>query len=151
MRFGVRIACVCLLAYTALAGAPAAAKEPAADKMIAKLNQTRAKHGLKPLRSSPTLGRSAARFARWMMRRDFFAHRSRVSANHRKFRRLGEAIAMHSGRKRKIAGTVRSWLRSPPHRKFVLTRSLTWVGVGMSRGRFGGARKVIWVLQVGKR
>ena len=39
---------------------------------------------------------------------------------------------------------------SPVHRAIVLTRAMRWIGVGMSRGRFGGGRAVIWVLQVGK-
>ena len=153
MRF-VRLACVCLLAYLLLA-APAApapvAHKASVDKMVAKLNAVRARHGLGPLRASPSLTSSAGHFARWMVAHDYFGHRGGVSANHGRFSRLGEAIAMHSGRKLGVGLTVRSWLRSPTHRAVVLTRSMRWVGVGVARGRVGSRRAVIWVLQTGGR
>jgi hypothetical protein len=86
-----------------------------------------------------------------MMATDVFGHRARVSADRRKFRRLGEAVAMHSGGARRIGFTIRAWLRSPAHRRIVLTRSHRWLGAGLARGGFGGRRKAIWVLQVGER
>jgi len=49
-----------------------------------------------------------------------------------------------------VRRTLRSWLASPAHRKLVLNRGMPWIGLGMARGRFGGHRAVIWVLQVGK-
>jgi uncharacterized protein YkwD len=116
--------------------------------MLRKVNAARARHGLPALRPSRSLGRSSGRFAHWLMSHGLFGHRAGVSASHR-FRRLGEALAMHSGSKPGIRGTVRSWLGSPAHRAIVLTHSMRWIGVGMSRGRFGGHRAVIWVLQVG--
>jgi uncharacterized protein YkwD len=117
--------------------------------MLQKINEARAKHGLPALRSSPSLGRTSSRFARWQMAHDAFGHRAGVSASHR-FDRLGEALAMHSGRKPGVRGTLRQWLSSPGHRKIVLSRGMPWIGVGMARGRFGSRRAVIWVLQVGK-
>jgi uncharacterized protein YkwD len=117
--------------------------------MLEKINQTRARHGLPPLRRSPSLRRSSGRFAHYLMSHDTFGHRAHVSASHR-FHKLGEALAMHTGGKPGVRGTLRKWLRSPGHRKLVLTRAMRWIGVGMSRGRFGSHRAVIWVLQVGK-
>jgi uncharacterized protein YkwD len=117
--------------------------------MLKKINETRARHGLPPLRRSPSLRRSSGRFAHWLMAHDTFGHRAHVSASHR-FRKLGEALAMHGGRKPGVRGTLRRWLSSHAHRKLVLTRALRWIGLGMSRGRFGRHRAVIWVLQVGK-
>jgi len=117
--------------------------------MLKKINQTRARHGLPGLRKSPSLRRSSGRFAHWLMANDTFGHRAGVSASHR-FNRLGEALAMHSGRKPGVRHTVRQWLASPGHRKIVLSRGMPWIGVGMARGRFGAHSAVIWVLQVGK-
>jgi uncharacterized protein YkwD len=139
----------CTLAGVVLVLPASAEAHHAANTMIAKINKVRARHGLPPLRSSPSLRRSSRRFARAMIRRDFFGHRSRVSAS-RKFHRLGEAIAMHSGRRPGVRGTLRRWMRSPSHRKLVLTRANRWVGAGMARGRLGRRRAVIWVMQVGK-
>jgi uncharacterized protein YkwD len=117
--------------------------------MLAKINEVRARHGLPAFQSSASLSRSSGRFAHWLMANDLFGHRARVSAS-RRFSSLAEALAMHSGRRAGIRGTVRGWLRSPQHRAIVLGRSMPWVGVGMSRGRFGRHRAVIWVLQTGK-
>jgi hypothetical protein len=83
------------------------------------------------------------------MANDAFGHRAHGSASPR-FNKLGEALAMHSGRKPGVRRTVRQWLASPVHRKIVLSRGMPWIGLGMSRGRFGGHHAVIWVLQVGK-
>jgi uncharacterized protein YkwD len=145
----VRIAAACVLASLTLALPTSAEANHASNVMVAQINKVRARHGLPPLRSSPSLNRSSRRFARTMIRRDFFGHRSRVSAS-RRFRRLGEALAMHSGRRPGVRGTLRGWLRSPSHRKLVLTRSRRYVGAGMARGRLGRGRAVIWVMQVGK-
>ncbi len=130
--------------------APAeAGKSHAATLMLQKINQARAHHGLRALRFSPSLRRSSGRFAHHLMATDVFGHRAHVSAS-RRFHRLGEALAMHSGRKPGVRRTVRQWLGSPAHRRLVLNRGMPWVGLGMARGRFGGHRAVIWVLQVGK-
>ena len=154
MRF-VSFACACMLTCLALA-APAApapiARKASANKMVAKLNAVRARHGLGPLRVSPSLTTSAGQFARWIVAHDYFGHRGGgVSADHGRFHDLGEALAMHSGRRLGIGPTVGSWLRSPPHRAVVLTRSMRWAGVGVARGRIGSRFRVVWVLQVGRR
>jgi uncharacterized protein YkwD len=138
-----------LLACLALAFPAPVQANHAQRLMVEKINKVRARNGLRPFRRSPSLTRTSSRFARWLMARDLLAHRARVSAS-RRFRRLGEALAMHTGRKPGVRGTLRAWLASPPHRQIVLTRSMRWAGVGLSRGRFGRRRAVIWVLQTGK-
>jgi uncharacterized protein YkwD len=144
-----RIAVACSFAFLAMVLPAPADASRASGLMVQKINQVRARHGLPALRTSPSLGRSSGRFARYLMAHDVFGHRARVSAS-RRFNTLGEALAMHSGRKPGVRRTVRQWLNSAPHRRIVLTRSMRWFGVGMSRGRFGGHRAVIWVLQTGK-
>jgi uncharacterized protein YkwD len=144
-----RIAFACSLAVLTLALPSPAMAHHAPDLMIQKINEVRARHGLPPLRSSPSLGRSSRRFAGWLMAHDSFGHRTRVSAS-RRFRKVGEAMAMHRGRKPRVRRTVRRWLRSSAHRKLLLTRSMNWLGAGLCRGRFGRRRSVIWVIQVGR-
>ena len=150
MRATAAIAISCLLLVGMALPAPAAAGR-AEHLMVRKINQVRAWHGLHKLGRSRSLMRSSERFARWLMRRDFFGHRSHVSANHRRFRWLGEALSLHWGWRTAIRRTVRRWLRSRPHRRIVLSRRVTWVGAGGVGGRFRGRRATMWVLQTGRR
>jgi uncharacterized protein YkwD len=149
-------AAVCCLAVPVLltfwtpAPAQAASHAELSAAMVGKINQVRARHGLRPLRVSPSLMHSSQRFSSDLLHANAFGHRSHVSASGR-FSRLGEALAMHYGSRAGISRTVRAWLNSPPHRREVLTRSMGLVGTGMARGRWRHGRAVIWVLQVGKR
>jgi hypothetical protein len=69
-----------LVVFGAAAAAPAiaGASVPAEKKMLRKVNGARGAHGLRPLRASRSLGRSAGRYAHWMLRADYFGT-SRVS------------------------------------------------------------------------
>ena len=153
MRFS-RAITVCMLVLAVLAlPAPASAKRvhaAAASSMIGKVNQVRAHNGLQPLRPSGSLIGSASRFSSFLLGHGVLAHRSRVSASGH-FKRLGEALAMHSGKGLGVGATVRMWLRSPTHRAVLLTRSMNLVGVGAAQGRFRGHRATIWVLQTAHR
>jgi uncharacterized protein YkwD len=117
--------------------------------MVGAINKVRARHGLPPLHTSRSLGRSATRFSRRLMRSGSFGHAARVQASGR-FNRLGEALGMHVGRGAGVGSTVRMWLRSPAHRPIVLTRNMNYIGVGLAKGRFHGRRTAIWVLQTGR-
>ena len=147
----VRLVTVCSLVvlFLAAGGGPAAAAPGGSAGMVGAINKVRARHGLPPLRSSPSLGRSATRFSQRLMRSGSFGHASRVQASGR-FRSLGEALGMHLGRGAGIRSTVRQWLGSPTHRPIVLTRSMNFLGVGFTRGRFRRHRATIWVLQTGR-
>ena len=126
------------------------ARTAAAGSMIGKINKVRARHGLRPLRVSPALARTSSGFAGSLMRRNVLSHGSRVRSSGR-FRRLGEALALRSGHRLGVGATVRMWLSSPSHRSVILTRSMSWVGAGVIRGRFHGRRATIWVVQTGRR
>ena len=86
--------------------------------MVHSINAARAKHGLPRLHTSRSLRHSSRAFARWMIRHDRFGHRSHVSVS-RRWRFAGEALAMHTGWRAGVCGTVRQWLRSPGHRTIV--------------------------------
>jgi uncharacterized protein YkwD len=146
---------LCVLAFIVLLVPAAASAAPgrsaaASGAMLGKINQVRARHGLRPLHQSPSLAGSSGRFASYLMHRGVLAHRSRVSAGGG-FKRLGEALALTGGRGYGVGAAVRMWLRSPGHRAVVLTRSMNLVGVGAVRGRFRGTRATVWVLQTGRR
>ena len=117
-------------------------------RMLAAVNTVRAKHGLAALRGSPSLRRSARRYARWMLRKDYFGHLSRIRASSH-FSLLGEALAWHSGRRAGVSRTVRAWMHSPPHRALLLHPGFRFLGAGMARGRLGRRGVTAWVLHLG--
>jgi uncharacterized protein YkwD len=141
----LRVAVTGCLVIAVAAPAAAAPREP---EMVAKINEARQRHGLPPLRPAHSLERSAHAFAGHLMRIDRFAHAARIRASSR-FRLLGEALAMHRGRRPRRSGTVRRWLASPGHRALVLSRSFGRMGAGRAVGRFRGRPATIWVLQLG--
>ena len=117
--------------------------------MISAINQVRAQHGLPAFVSSSSLHGSAERYSEWLMANDVFAHQSRIQASSQ-FDMLGEALAMHSGHRFKVWGTIRQWMNSPPHRAILLSPTMRRGGAGVTRGRFGSGAATIWVLHVGR-
>jgi uncharacterized protein YkwD len=131
-------------------GAHAASSVRTAEQMVVEaVNDARTANGLRPLRRSRHLARSAGRFAARLMRLDAFGHGDGVGAG--RFRMVGEALSLHRGWRARARHTVRRWLRSPPHRAIVLGSRFRRAGAGLKRGRFGGRLATIWVLRVGRR
>jgi len=118
--------------------------------MNQEVNRVRAGHGLAPLRQSRPLNRTSRRYSHYLMRRDWLGHVFPIRAS-RRYRRVGEVLAMHTGRRPRVRRTVRAWLRSPSHRALLLSRRFRHMGAGRTRGRFRGRRATIWVVQVGRR
>jgi uncharacterized protein YkwD len=116
------------------------------ERMIEAINELRAKHGLRPLRAAPALGRTATGWARHLMRSDSFAHGS--SYMRAGFRQTGEILAYTRGWRANPRPALRMWLRSPGHRSLLLSRSYRYAGVGPARGYFRGAT-TIWVVHFG--
>jgi uncharacterized protein YkwD len=125
--------------------ATAIGTEPA---MVAEVNRVRASRGLRPMRYCTSLRRSAGSYARWMLRAGYFGHPARIRAS-RRFRRLGEALAMHTGSRALIRQTVQRWLGSPPHRRLVLAHAFRHLGAGRALGSFRGRLSTTWVLHFG--
>jgi uncharacterized protein YkwD len=129
------------------AAAPAAASPE--SSMIRELNRIRVQHGLGPLRRSPSLLHSSARYARHLMRTDVFAHQARIAVAGQ-FEWAGENLELHWGWDPKPRYTVRRWMGSPGHRAVILSGEWRWVGVGRSRGRFDSSTATIWVAHFGR-
>jgi uncharacterized protein YkwD len=144
-----RISLAAVLSIAALALLPSSAGADGATDMIRQMNGIRASHGLPGLRQLPMLNRSAYRFARLLMRKRYFGHASHIHAS-RRFRKLGEMLELHSGRRAKIGATLRAWLRSPGHRAILLSPSFRYVGVGRTTGRFGRFTATIWVAHLAR-
>lgn len=122
------------------------------------VNKARTRAGLRGFGWNRALGRAAARHARDMARRGYFAHQRsggpstarRVRAAGFRGRRVGEAIAYGCGALGTPLAVVRMWLASPPHRAILLSsRSRVGVGVaGRPAVRCGG-RGATYVLDAG--
>jgi uncharacterized protein YkwD len=117
--------------------------------MTKAINAARAEHGLPAFRRSASLTGSAERYSRYLMQHDVFGHQSSIWASSR-FVLLGEALEMHSGSRFQVGATVRRWLGSPSHRDILLSPVMRRQGAGVTRGRFGAGRAVMWVLHVGR-
>ncbi len=133
----------------AFGAGPAEAKEETGN-MIRAINAFRASHGVKPLRTSRRLGRSAESYSQWMADTGFFRHRARrfYEAAARRYGCFGEVLARTTGRRAAVRETVRGWIRSPMHRSVILDPDFGWAGAGRATGLFGGAR-TLWTVQVG--
>ena len=128
------------------AATPASAEAGLADS----INNFRAANGVHKLRVSPSLTRSATRYARHLIRTDRFGHASRIQASGR-FRALGEVLAYRPGWRKSGRYPLGMWSRSGSHRGTLLDRRFRQIGAGRARGRFGGRLVTIWVVQVGRR
>jgi uncharacterized protein YkwD len=146
MVWGTRAAAVvcCALAVPVTSAASSAPER----SLVHVVNQVRQAHHLGALRGSPALRRSAGGYARWMLRADFFGHQGRIPTN-APFRRLGENLALESGRRPHARAIVRAWMRSPMHRSLMLSPSYGWAGAGMARGRMRGRPATTWVMHFG--
>jgi uncharacterized protein YkwD len=130
--------------------APSSAQAGARGAMVQKVNHYRSSHGVHGMRMSRSLSRSAARYARRMLRAGYFGHAGRIHVS-RGFRRAGEVLAMHRGSRPLVAHTVNSWAHSPGHAGILLDRTFTWVGAGKATGYWHGRRWTFWVVHVGRR
>jgi uncharacterized protein YkwD len=117
--------------------------------MFKKINQIRRAHGLANLRPSLHLLASSRRYARRMIRSDYFGHQARIPVAGR-FRAAGETLAWHSGWRLSPRRTVRRWMGSPPHRAVLLSSSFNRIGVGRARGRYGSRPATMWVAHLGR-
>lgn len=114
--------------------------------VVKRINAVRARAGLRGLRISGQLARSADGHSLDMLVRDFFDHTSgngqpwyqRLRRYTRAYR-VGETIAWTRGhRSRGQAGRiVSSWMASPPHRAELLSAGFRRIGVGRRRGAYG--------------
>jgi uncharacterized protein YkwD len=149
------VAATVLLALP-VATAPASVSADVAleRSVLAQLNAVRRAHGLTALRTSTGLQRAAGSHSSEMTAHGFFAHASRDGTPFWKRIRqsypatgyrtwsVGETL-LYSTPGLDGAGAVRMWLRSPPHRRVLLSPSwrdagISAVTVAAAPGDFGG-------------
>jgi uncharacterized protein YkwD len=143
-----------LMACAITAGAmllpSSAAAAPAEQKALEALNEVRRANGLAPLSESESLNRSSGRYARKMLRHDFFGHGPSIDVAGG-FRSAGETLAYHTGRDAQPRKTITRWMNSPGHRAVLLSPGFRWVGLGLERGTLGSSSVSMWVAHVGSR
>jgi uncharacterized protein YkwD len=142
--------------------APASAKRlPTLDQQIlAGLNETRAKHGLRPLVMSRKLQDAAVSHSKAMLEGGFFAHdapggatfvsrlRSFYGSSGYDSWSVGENL-LYNTQEVTANVAIAAWLASPGHRENILTPKWREVGIGSLRassagGLFGG--QATWVV-----
>jgi uncharacterized protein YkwD len=134
----------------ATAAVPAAAKRSPEALMMHKVNSYRARHGVRRVRLSHSLKRSARRYAHYMMRHQYFGHAKRIHASS-KYHRLGEILEWQTGYKANVRRAFYCWVHSSEHRAIILDSSFTWAGAGRAHGRFHGRKSTIWVMHFGRK
>jgi uncharacterized protein YkwD len=116
------------------------------DAVLCLMNAQRTARGLKRLRAQPDLGEAASRYARQMVRDEFFDHTSpggstmvsRIKATNYMDGAVrwtvGENLAWGTGTKATPRATVDAWMHSADHRENLLDRGFADVGIGIAAG-----------------
>ena len=153
---GIVLCGLALAAMLVTSGVATAATATPRKELKLAINAARAAHGLERVMGSAALRVTALRHSLDMMARGYFAHTSPTGSTityrieHSGFVygyswRAGETLAWGSGSHATPSATVAAWLRSPPHRAILLSRSFRWVGIGRTCGRFiGHADACVW-------
>ena|SRR5215210_1525454 len=125
-----------------VAAAPASARLTAGEAdLLRAVNQTRAQHGLVPLRLDATLVRAARYHTASMLRSGAFNHGDfarRLSSFGARGPRIGENLAWGTGSQGTSAAMIQGWLASPGHRANLLRPGFRRIGIGRRVGTFGG-------------
>lgn len=131
------------------------------NAMRCLINFARARSGLRKLRPSQQLDRSARRKSQDMIRcgsfdhsacgRDFTYWMHRVGYTGRCWSG-GENIAWGQNRLGNARQIFRAWMRSSGHRANILSRNFNALGIGMRKARFQGRPGAqVWTTHFGKR
>jgi uncharacterized protein YkwD len=121
-------------------------RDAAAAAVACVLNLERAKRDLPRLREHPRLERPASRYARAMVRGQYFSHTSpagetmvdrlrdsRYILANRPWA-VGETLAWGTGGRSTPAATVAAWMDSRPHRRVLLDPQYRELGIGVATG-----------------
>ena len=121
------LAAVAVTASTALVGAaPAAAVTTREAKLLTKINNARAAHGLRPLRLSGELSTTARQHSRQMGSATTLFHTASFASIC-----CWSAIAENVGMGYSVRELHRAFMHSPAHRANILDPRMRVVGVGL--------------------
>lgn len=133
---------------------PRSAPSHARSATLCLINQKRSTYGRRSLRLNKLLGLAAHRHSSDMVRNQYFAHNSLAG---RKFDArikstgylagaatwdVGENLGWGAGRKGSPRQMVAAWMASPTHRRVLLDRRFTQIGIALAAGApVGGHRQ----------
>jgi len=123
------------------ATATAATTHSETASLLRAINAARAAHGLAPVRLGTRLQLAARAHTEAMLASQTFTHGSfaeRLRAYHVTAPTIGENLALRAGSETSAETFVQAWLASPPHRRNLLSRAFTLVGIGELTGPFRG-------------
>ena len=100
-------------------------------RLIAKINDVRAAHGVRRLRLGARIQRGAHSWSRYLLRADSFYHARLASGT-------AENLAWGTCSYVRPLKIVRMWLHSSAHRPHLLDRSARYVGAGWTAGSWRG-------------
>ena len=113
---------------------------------VCLINKKRRHHGLKAVRSKPSLRKAGTRHSKYMQRHNCFAHqcpgeRDLVARIHATSYlpcnctwRVGETLAWGKKGRGTPRAIVKAWMQSPAHRHVLLDQQLRNVGIGLIWG-----------------
>lgn len=114
--------------------------------LLAAVNRIRAENGLPSLRKSEKLTDISRALSRDLARSGALSHTdskgrdlgARIAASRIKgWRLIGENVGRSTGFRNDAEAIVSSWMKSPPHRKNILTRDYDYTGIGTARAKDG--------------
>lgn len=123
-------------------------------EMLARVNAERRRAGVSPLGSDPQLDKAAQRHAEDMLARSYFEHRSpegksvreRARAAGYEWRTIGENMAEGQ---LSVDEVMDTWMKSPGHRRNILSPDFRELGIGLALGRSKGSYRVLWAQAFG--
>lgn len=141
-RYLVPLSLVLLLLTAPLAVADDPEMSPAEKELVELTNKERARAKLPPLKPNPLLFKIARAHAANMARQGKLEHRldgksvkDRALAAGYNYKKIGENIAWSDGDT--LANIMKNWMKSPEHRKNLLTPVFTEIGFGIARDKKG--------------
>jgi uncharacterized protein YkwD len=123
-----------------------AAPSQVREALLCEIARVRERRDVRGLRGDAQLDLAATRHAVDMQERRYFSHVSPGGGDladraaragyalRRCSWRVGEVLAWGVGTRATAAGTIRAWMRSPGHRRVLLSHRYREVGVGLQAG-----------------
>ena len=130
---------ILIVSFVTMIAAPVASA--GSGELLRAMNETRAAHGVGPLKANATLAKAARAHSRDMVRTDQFGHYGfvrRMQQHRVRGPYVGENLAWGVGASATAAQIVASWLQSPTHRVNLLNPRFQLVGLGLASGEFNG-------------
>ncbi|MHB8111013.1 MAG: CAP domain-containing protein [Syntrophorhabdaceae bacterium] len=126
------------------------------EELLRLTNKVRRQHKLSPLREDPVLKEIAAARVDDMFEKQYFGHISPAGEDPSDiakekgyfFQRIGENLA--EGQFSTNQRVVAAWMNSSGHRKNLLSKDFTEIGIAVKRGDFKGENSIIAIQIFGK-